>query len=404
MRYQVGGSLHTDDPTYIVRQADNKLYTNLKARNFCYVFSSRQMGKSSLLQRISHRLRKEGYKCVYLDATQLISEDITVAQWYKSIIISLLYALNLVEQVNFNHWWKMQASLSPVQKLYKFVEELLLPNVQSNGGREGQAKRIFIFIDEIDSLLSLKFPLTDFFAWICDCHNQKTCDSNFPGVGFALFGVTSPSYLIVDKHQTPFNIGTAIELSGFGLNEAQPLLEGLKIVISQPEAVLKEIIYWSGGQPFLTQKLCQLVVQTALKTSTGKIDLSPNTEAAWLKQLVRSHIIQDWESQDEPQHLRTIRDRLLFFNQQQAGRLLNLYQQILQTEEIEEQNVNRSYSLRCAASSNIQYLIPNDDSPEHTELLLSGLVEKRQGYLRIKNPIYRAIFNSEWILQQFSRK
>ncbi|MEH2091093.1 hypothetical protein [Nostoc sp.] len=35
----------------------------------------------------------------------------------------------------------------------------------------------------------------------------------------------------------------------------------------------------------------------------------------------RSHIIQYWESQDEPEHLRTIRDRLLF-NQQQAGRLL----------------------------------------------------------------------------------
>ncbi|MEH1767801.1 hypothetical protein [Nostoc sp.] len=55
---------------------------------------------------------------------------------------------------------------------------------------------------------------------------------------------------------------------------------------------------------------------------------------------MRSHIIQNWESQDEPKHLRTIRDRLLF-NQQQAGRLLSLYQQVLQTEEIEDKGTRR---------------------------------------------------------------
>ena len=64
MRYQVGGSLGRDDPTYVIRQADEKLDTNLKAGDFCYVLNSRQMGKSSLLQRTSYRLRQEGYSCV----------------------------------------------------------------------------------------------------------------------------------------------------------------------------------------------------------------------------------------------------------------------------------------------------------------------------------------------------
>ncbi|MBX9258943.1 AAA-like domain-containing protein [Desmonostoc muscorum CCALA 125] len=394
MRYQVGGSLHTNDPTYIVRQADNKLYTSLKAGHFCYVFSSRQMGKSSLLQRTSHRLKQEGYKCVYLDVTQLVSDDITPAQWYKSIIISLLYGLNLAEQVNFNQWWKMQASLYPVQKLYQFVEEILLPNVKSDRQTEG----IFIFIDEIDSLLSLNFPVNDFFVWIRYCYNQQAYHPNFQRLGFALFGVASPSGLIADKHQTPFNIGTAIELFDFQLDEAKPLLEGLKKVISQPEVVLQEIIYWSGGQPFLTQKLCQLVMQTALKTSTGKIDLSSKTEACWVEELVRSHIIQDWESQDEPQHFRTIRDRLLFFNQQQAGRLLSLYHQILQAEVAEAYSSKRSAEIRGKRTTSAPCPIPIDDSPEQTELLLSGLVEKHNGYLRIKNPIYQTIFNFEWVL------
>ncbi|MGF1936806.1 MAG: AAA-like domain-containing protein [Nostoc sp. ChiQUE02] len=400
MRYQVGGSLHIDDPTYVVRQADEKLYTSLKSGDFCYVFNSRQMGKSSLLQRISRRLKSEGYKCVYLDVTQLGSEDTTSAQWYKGIIVSMFYGLNLAEHLNFKQWWNMQAGLSPVQKLHQFVEEVLLPNVKSDCEGDDKAKGIFIFIDEIDSLLSLNFPVNDFFAWIRHCYNQQAHDPNFQRLGFALFGVASPSDLIADKRRTPFNIGTAIELYGFRLDETNPLLNGLKGAISQPEVVLQEVIYWTGGQPFLTQKLCQLVLQTALKTSDRKIVLSPNTEAYWVEELVRSQIIQHWESQDEPEHLRTIRDRLLF-NQQQAGRLLALYQQVLQAEEVGEwEDAKREDTSDSWHSLPLISPVPTDDSREQTELLLSGLVERHNGYLRIKNPIYRSIFNAEWVLRQ----
>jgi WD40 repeat protein len=375
MRYQVGGSLRSDDPTYIVRQADENLYASLKAGDFCYVLNSRQMGKSSLLQRTSYRLTEEGYSCAYLDVTRLGSENTTPEQWYKGIILSLFYDLNLEEHVNFKNWWDTQAGISPVQKLHSFVERVLLPNVQQ--------KCIFIFIDEIDSLLSLSFPVNDFFAWIRHCYNHQAHDRKFQRLRFALFGVASPSDLITDKRRTPFNIGTAIELYGFKLHEATPLLKGLEEVVSQSEAVLREIIYWSGGQPFLTQKLCQLIVRTALETSNRKIVLPPETASFWVEQFVLQHIIQHWESKDEPEHLRTIRDRLLF-NEHRAGRLLGLYQQVLQTEEKDTQTSG----------------VSTDDSREQTELLLSGLVEKHNGYLKIKNPIYESVFNAQWVIKQ----
>jgi len=378
MRYQVGGSLRSDDPTYIVREADEKLYASLKAGDFCYVLNSRQMGKSSLLQRTIYRLREEGYKCVYLDMTILGSEDTTSEQWYKGIIISLFYGLNLMEHVNFQQWWEMQAGISSVQKLDQFVEEVLLPNVES--------ERIFIFLDEIDSLLSLNFPVSDFFAWIRHCYNQQAENPKFQRLGFALFGVASPSDLITDKRRTPFNIGTAIDLYGFQLREATPLLKGLEEVISQSKAVLREIIYWSGGQPFLTQKLCQLITQTSLETS-NKINLPPETATFWVEQFVRSQIIQNWQVKDEPEHLRTIRDRLLF-NEHQAGRLLGLYQRVLQAE-------TAGYSEQPEHPP-----VATDDSREQTELLLSGLVEKHNGYLKIKNPIYQSVFNTEWVIRQ----
>jgi len=356
------------------------------------------MGKSSLLQRTSYRLRQEGYSCVYLDMTRLGSEDTTPEQWYKGVTLSLFYSLNLGEQVNFKEWWNAQSGISSVQKLHHFVEELLLPNIPRKSQNNGKNRGIIIFIDEIDSLLSLNFPVNDFFAWIRHCYNQQASNPNFQRLGFALFGVASPSDLIADKRRTPFNIGTAIELKGFKLHEATPLLKGLEEIISQPQAILREIINWTGGQPFLTQKLCQLVAQTAFNTSYGTISLLPGTEEFWVEQLVRSQIIEHWETKDEPEHLRTIRDRLLF-HEHRAGRLLGLYQRILEAEDEEDAGIRGRGDRETSNSLPPLPPVPMDDSLEQTELLLSGLVEKRNGYLKIKNPIYRNVFNAQWVLR-----
>ena len=83
MKYQVGGSLAIESPSYIERQADVVLYEALKQGEFCYVLNSRQMGKSSLLVRTRHRLQQEGFKCTAIDMTNIGSEMITPAQWYK---------------------------------------------------------------------------------------------------------------------------------------------------------------------------------------------------------------------------------------------------------------------------------------------------------------------------------
>ncbi len=44
--------------------------------------------------------------------------------------------------------------------------------------------------------------------------------------------------------------------------------------------------------------------------------------------------------------------------------------------------------------------IATDDSREQTELILSGLVEKQQGLLKVKNRIYQEVFNFEWVEKQ----
>ena len=65
-----------------------------------------------------------------------------------------------------------------------------------------------IFIDEIDSTLSLPFT-DDFYAAIRYVYNARARAPEFQRLSFVLIGVATPSDLISDPKRTPFNIGNA---------------------------------------------------------------------------------------------------------------------------------------------------------------------------------------------------
>jgi adenylate cyclase len=353
--YIFSGTLPPDAPSYVRRSADDELYKGLKAREFCYVLNSRQTGKSSLRVQVMQRLKQDGIACAAIDLSMDGTQQVTQEQWYASIIRSLVSDFNL--EINLRTWWREHEMFSALVRFQEFIEKVLLKSVN---------QPIVIFIDEIDSVLSLKFPPDDFFAFIRGCYNQRVDQPAYQRLTFALLGVATPSDLIKDKKRTPFNIGRAIALNGFELHEAKPLVQGLAHKISNPQTVLKEVLAWTGGQPFLTQKLCQLVRNSKATLPAGK-------QAQYIEKLVRANLIENWEAHDEPEHLRTIRDRILS-REQIAGLLLGLYQQILQQGEI-------------AA----------DDSLEQMELRLSGLVVRQQGRLRVYNRIYESVFDQNWV-------
>ena len=55
--YVTGGTLPGNAISYVQRQADELLYTSLCRSEYCYILTSRQMGKSSLMVRTATRLR-----------------------------------------------------------------------------------------------------------------------------------------------------------------------------------------------------------------------------------------------------------------------------------------------------------------------------------------------------------
>ncbi|NES42943.1 AAA-like domain-containing protein [Moorena sp. SIO2C4] len=352
--YVVGGTLKVSDRSYVPRATDQQLLDSVIKGEYCYVLTTRQMGKSSLMVRTAAKLKEFNIRSAIIDLTS-IGTSVGLEAWYLGQIRRIVRQLRL--RFDYESWWRENASFSEVDRYSMFISEILLEKVSSS---------VVLFIDEIDSTLSLSYS-DDFFAAIRSLYNERAINSELERLTFVLLGVASPSDLVKAVERTPFNIGRRIELNDFTLEEAKPLAAGLAPGSDQAFKLLKQIIDWTGGHPYLTQKTCQVVAQWAKESwDTTQVDKI-------VEKLVRETFLTKRGKQNDD-NLHFVRERLL--RSSESAELLKLYSLIIKDIII----INKERNLT------------------HARLKLIGIVKANDlGILEPRNRIYSEVFDLDWL-------
>ncbi|MDA7645665.1 AAA-like domain-containing protein, partial [bacterium] len=354
--YTTGGTLSQDAPSYVERQADRALIEGLERGEYCYILTSRQMGKSSLMIRTASRLRNGDHCHVAVLDLSAVGQNLSPEQWYDGMLLRLGRQLGLEDE--FDDFWLDHPRLSPVQRFFEALYQVVL--LKKPG-------RFVVFIDELDTVRSLPFASDEFFAAIRQCFNERSQDPIWERLSFCLLGVATPSDLIKDPHISPFNIGRRIVLEDFKKNEVAKLVGGLE-ADDRGEILLERIFGWTNGHPYLTQRLCRAVAEQNRDDAAASV-LQAGTIDGICHRLFLSN-----RAKERDDNLIFVRERLLRSDHDRAA-VLDLYRKVRSGVPVVDDEAN----------------------PLIGALHLSGVTQIDKGKLRVRNRIYRHVFSATWI-------
>lgn len=356
--FVAGGTVPPGSPSYVERGADAEIYEALLGREYCYVLNSRQMGKSSLAVRAMARLIEAGVRCAFVDLTKIGAAGVTEEQWYAGILAEIARNFGLRKELGAH--LKQHAAVSPSQRFLTFVQEVVAGHDE---------KPVVIMIDEIDAVRSLSFSTDAFFAGIRQCWNARSTEPHLAKLTFCLMGTALPGDLIRNGRMTPFNVGRRIELRSFSPEEAKGFEVGiLHVDRSQAAALVRRVVHWTGGQPFLTQRLCRELVEEGVTTVRG------------VDEVVHERYLTE-RARETDSHLADIGNRLLGWGDPDT------------TEEARA-DVLALYAKFLKVGIN-----DDESNPGTARIKMSGVARLEGRRLIVRNPIYRIVFGPEWIRQ-----
>ncbi len=338
-----------EERVYIRRPADEELFRLCRQGHFTYVLTSRQMGKSSLMKVTARALGEAGVATATVDLSQI--GKCTEEEWYHTIVEIIARKLDLTIQIT--DWWNIHGTLSVVWRFSLFVKEVIPAQ---------KSCPVVLFFDEIDYTLKLPFS-DDFYAVVRAIHNARSNETEFLEPTFVLIGTATPDELITDKAITPFNIGREVFLDDFSLEEAEPLAHGLGLPEPESHQLLRLIFKWSGGHPYLTQKLCILAAR--------------EKRDHWNETAMDQLVVRQFIEQKSPRDLNlpNVERRLLGDPLSERNGALNLYAKILRRKKITNK----------------------EQSAAQTRLRLAGIVRKQNDRLVVRNLIYQKVFDQHWV-------
>ncbi|MEO0408122.1 MAG: GAF domain-containing protein, partial [Cyanobacteria bacterium P01_A01_bin.135] len=159
---------------------------------------------------------------------------------------------------------------------------------------------------------------------------------------------------------------SATDLQPASADRRAQIPQALKEKFQNHRPLLQALLSWTGGQPLLTRRLCEMLLEVGEEPPIG-------AEEAWIEQFVYHQVIAVWDSSPQLEFIRDIRDYLLRPRPSHI-KLLRLYYRLLETGEI------------TATGSH-----------EQGELQRLGLARRQGDLLQLHNYIYGNIFSAQWV-------
>jgi hypothetical protein len=205
----------------------------------------RQMGKSSLLNRVLAEGSDRGMRTAFIDFQMIEHATMQNPALFYRQFCSLLSRKFKIADLTEEFWG---SRLGQVQKTTDYIEGHLLSSIQDSP--------VLLAMDEVERMFASPFR-SDFFSMLRSWHNNRAQEGDWTRLNLALVTSTEPYQLIADLNQSPFNVGIVVELTDFTPGEVAKLNERYDSPLNTTE--LGKLTALLGGHPYLTRKAIYLV-------------------------------------------------------------------------------------------------------------------------------------------------
>ncbi len=247
------GTMKLKSAFYVERQADKiALNTIVHQGVTISIKGPRQVGKSSLLNRIIKAARDKSKHVLFLDFQLLgradLSEDEIFLRRFCSWISEELEMEDRVDE-----YW--QKKISHIQRCTRYISRYILKEL---------ASPLVLAMDEVDKVFDTPFR-NDFFGMLRNWHNSRAMSEIWNNLDFVLVTSTEPYQLIDDLNQSPFNVGQVIELEDFTLEQVRELNRRHGSPFNSSAEM--ELMRLLNGHPYLVRKALYLVASGQITTT-----------------------------------------------------------------------------------------------------------------------------------------
>ncbi|MEG4196656.1 AAA-like domain-containing protein, partial [Microcoleus sp. Pol12A5] len=234
------GSVSLDSPLYIDRPPieSDSYQTIVKPGALIRIKAPRQMGKTSLVQRILYHAKEQGYQTAYLNFQSADGSSLTnlneLLQWFCGEITN---ELNLEDRLG-EYWKGVRGSKN---KSTNYFQRYLLSNI---------AQPLVLGLDEVDRIFQHSEIATDFFGLLRAWHERGKNEEIWKKLRLVI-SHSQEVYIPLNINQSPFNVGLPIELPELNQRQVTDLVNRHRLNWSNQE--ICDLMEMVGGHPYLVR-------------------------------------------------------------------------------------------------------------------------------------------------------